>query len=137
MGPKILSLKGNCVTDIHFFFKRPKILSKTSKTFFQISKHRPSQLLVREFSFLSLAFFASFHFSVFKSVQNWKLRKIAVGKFSFAPDLNFSCLLYQIQLLEQFSHCFISLLINFQAPNNRLPHRYPNPNAPSSFQKVL
>jgi hypothetical protein len=113
--------------------KTPKILSKT---FFKISKPRPSLLLVREFSFPSIAFFLSFHFSVFKSVQYWKFRKIAVGKFSVAPDLNLSCLLYQNQLLQQFSHWFISLLINFQAPNG-LPHRHPIPNGLLSLQKVL
>ena len=32
------------------------------------SKKRTSQLLIREFSFLSIAFFASVQFTVFKSV---------------------------------------------------------------------
>ena len=111
---------------------RWKILSKTSKTFFQFLKPRPSQLLVREISILSIAFFASFHFSVFKSVLNWKFRKIAVGNFCYPRS---QCFLpsFPIQLLPQFSHCFISILINFQAPN-RLPHRYPNPNGLLSTQ---
>ena len=108
------------------------------KTFFQFSKPRPSLIFVREFSFLlSIALFASsYHFSVLKSVENWKFRKIAVGVFFVAPDLNLSCIHYKYQLFQQFSHCFISLLINFQGPN-RLPHRYPTPNELLSLQKVL
>ena len=42
----------------------------------------------------------------------------AVGKFSVSPDLNLFSLPDQIQLLQQFSHCIISLLVNFKAPSS-------------------
>ena len=79
------------------FIERESQMAFLDKLLFQ---PRPSLILVREFSFLSIAFFASFHFSVFKSVQNWRSpRKIAVGKFSVSPDLNLYCLHHQNQLL--------------------------------------
>ena len=68
-----------------------------------------------------------------------------IGNFAKLPLENFlsprisnfpAFVLYLNQLLQQFSHCLISLLINFQAPN-RLLHRYPISYGHLSLQKVL